>query len=177
MGDIGASGWGSLLAGAGTAAGGAASASSIFSGKNQQGEMTDAIKQLMGTTNSSAQGILNQTAPLRAATAGTLFDVLTGGRNSNLRVFAPERETVESQFGRARDNMLNTGVRGGELNTSLANLNMARAQTLGGLEADVRKNAFVDGCDIIASASSSYRFTICDRPWNARTRHVRPFRA
>ena len=140
---------GTVLAGAGSLLGGAASIASVISGKNAQEANTRAMRQILDTSTTSAEGILGQTAPLRSATAATLFDVLTGGRNENLRVFAPEREAIESQFGRARENIIaTTPARGGQLNRTLADVEIARAQSVSGLESDVRKRAFEDALRI-----------------------------
>jgi len=136
---------GSILAGAGSLLGGAASIASVISGKNAAEENTRALRQITDLSTSSAEGILSQTAPLRAVTAASLFDTLTGGRNETLRVFAPEREAVESQFSRARENIIGTTpARGGQLTRALADVEVARAQSVSGLEADVRKRAFED---------------------------------
>jgi hypothetical protein len=60
-----------------------------------------------------------------------------------MRVFAPEREAIEAQFRRARENVLSsTPMRGGQLNRSLADLEIARAMGVSGLESDVRRQAF-----------------------------------
>ncbi|OFX03530.1 MAG: hypothetical protein A3E78_08220 [Alphaproteobacteria bacterium RIFCSPHIGHO2_12_FULL_63_12] len=140
---------GTVLAGAGSLLGGAASIASVIAGKNAQQENTRALRQLTDLSTTGAEGILSQTAPLRSATALSLFDTLTGGRNENLRVFAPEREAVESQFGRARESIIaTTPARGGQLNRALADVEVARAQSVSGLETDVRKRAFEDALRI-----------------------------
>lgn len=149
---------GPILGGAGVALGGAASVGSIIAGKNAQQENTDALKRLLNTQTSSAEGILGQTGPLRAQTAGNLAAVLAGGRTNNLRVFAPEREAVEQQFSRARDNLIEGGARGGVLTHSLNDLNIARAQTVSGQDADVRKRAFEDAIRIGFGAAPSAVF-------------------
>ena len=149
---------GPILGGAGSLLGGAASVGSILSGKDIQKENTAALKQLLNLQTSSAEGILGQTAPLRALTAGNLAAVLAGGRTDNLRVFAPEREGIESQFTNARENLVAGGVRGGQLNQSLANLETARAQTVGGLESDVRRRAFEDALRVGFGAAPSTVF-------------------
>lgn len=143
MGDIG-----SIIGGVGSALGGAASVANVINGKNASSEANDALKKLLNTNTSSAEGILGQTAPLRALTSANLASVLTGGRTDNLRVFAPEREAIETQFSNAKDNLIAGGQRGGQLNHNLADLNTARAQSVSGLEADVRRRAFEDALRI-----------------------------
>lgn len=143
MGDLG-----SIIGGAGSLLGGAASIANVINGKNAQNDATSALKKLTNLNTSSAEGILGQTAPLRALTASDLAAVLAGGRTENLRVFAPEREAVEQQFSRAKDNLVAGGVRGGQLNRGLTDLNIARAQAVSGLEADVRRRAFEDSLRI-----------------------------
>ena len=87
--------------------------------------------------------LYGSTAGLRSGTVDVLNRVLAGERPEQMRVFAPERETVEQQFRRARENIVaTTPNRGGQLNQLLADTDRARAQTLGGLEADVRRRAF-----------------------------------
>lgn len=140
---------GTVLAGAGSLLGGAASIGSVIAGKSAQERNEAALKKILNTSTASAEDILGQTAPLRSATAATLFDVLTGGRSEALRVFAPEREAVESQFGRARENIIQTTpARGGQLTRALGDVEIARAQSVSGLETDVRKRAFEDALRI-----------------------------
>lgn len=149
---------GPILGGVGGLLGGAASASSIFSGKADREKDTRALRDLIGRTTSDATGILTQTSPLRSLSVANLAAVLGGGRTENLRVFAPERETVEQQFRRADENLVAGGVRGGALDRSRADLNIARAQTLGGMESDVRKRAFEDALRIGFGAAPSVAF-------------------
>lgn len=140
---------GTALTGAGSLLGGAASIASVIQGKEAQEASQRALDRILRTQTTSAEGILGQTSPLRAVTAGSLFDVLTGGRNANLRVFAPEREALESQFRQARENILaTTPARGGQLNKLLADTEVARAQSIGGLESNVRQRAFEDSLRI-----------------------------
>lgn len=139
---------GGIIGGAGSLLGGAASVANVINGKNAQGDATEALKKLTNLNTSTAEGILGQTAPLRAITAADLASVLTGGRTGNLRVFAPERESLEQQFSRARDNLVAGGSRGGVLTHSLNDLNIARAQSVSGLDADVRRRAFEDALRI-----------------------------
>lgn len=139
---------GSILAGGGSLLGAGSSIASGLSGKQAQKRNTKALEELIGQTTSDATGIMRQTSPLRSITAANLIDVLSGGRTSNLQVFAPEREAIESQFGRARGNLIAGGQPGGQLNRSMADLNIARAQSVSGLEADVRRRAFEDALRI-----------------------------
>ena len=88
-------------------------------------------------------GLWNATSSLRASTEQTLNQVLGGGRPENMRIFAPEREAVENQVRVARENILSTTpTRGGQLNQALTNVELARAGTLGQMEADIRRQAF-----------------------------------
>lgn len=139
---------GAIIGGAGSLLGGAASVASVVNGKNAQEKNTKALQDLIGQTTSDATGIMRQTSPLRSLTAGNLAAVLGGGRTDQLRVFAPEREALESQFGRARDNLIGGGTPGGQMNRSLADLEIARAQSVAGLESDVRRRAFEDSLRI-----------------------------
>jgi len=137
--------WGQALAGAGSLLGGAASVASIFAGKNAQEANARALRQITDLSQTGAEGILSQTAPLRAVTAGTLFNRLTGGPIEA----APEREAIEGQFTRARENILaTTPSRGGQLNRMLADVEVGRAQSVAGLESDLRKRAFEDALRI-----------------------------
>lgn len=146
MGDL--AGLGSALAGGGAAVGAGASIFSGIQGKKTQQQNTKALQDLIGTTTSDATGIMKQTSPLRSLTAANLAAVLGGGRTDQLQVFAPEREALESQFGRAKENLIAGGQQGGQLNRSLNDLNIARAQSVSGLEADVRRKAFEDSLRI-----------------------------
>lgn len=104
-------------------------------GERRQGKAADSMYQY-------ATELMGQTAPTREASIGTINDVLAGGRPENMRVFAPEREAVESQFHNAKENLMESiPARGGELNRRLVDLNIGRASALGGLEAGVRRDA------------------------------------
>ena len=149
---------GPILTGAGGLLGGAASVSSVLNGKDASKENTEALKRLTNLNTSSAEGILGQTSPLRALTAANLAAVLGGGRTDNLRVFAPERESVEQQFTRGRENLIAGGVRGGSLDRSLADLEVGRAQTLSGMESDVRRRAFEDAIRVGFGAAPNTAF-------------------
>lgn len=144
MGDIG-----TIIGGAGALLGGGASVASTIAGKNAQDKAQSQLDNLLRTQTSSAEGILKQTSPLRGLTTANLLDVLTGGTNANLGFQAPTREAVESQFKNARENIISTTPnQGGQLNKSLGDLEIARAQTVGGLESDTRKQAFEDALRI-----------------------------
>ena len=149
---------GPILTGAGGLLGGAASVGSIINGKSAAKDNTEALKRLTNLNTSSAEGILGQTSPLRSLTAANLAAVLSGGRTDNLRVFAPERETVEQQFTRGRENLIAGGVRGGSLDRSLADLEVGRAQTLSGMESDVRRRAFEDAIRVGFGAAPNTAF-------------------
>jgi hypothetical protein len=136
---------GPILGGVGSAAGAGASIYSIVQGKNAQEANQRALDQIFKQQSGLSSDIISQTNPLRQLTAASLFDVLNGGRNANLRVFAPERESLEGQFTQARANIIgNTPNQGGQLNKSLADLDVARAQSVAGLETNVRQRAFED---------------------------------
>src|SRR5688572_7656324 len=144
MGDVG-----SIIGGAGALIGGASSVASTVAGKEAQERAQKSLEQVLSMQTSSAEGILKQTSPLRSVTTANLLDVLTGGSNPNLGFAAPTREAIESQFGRARENIIQTTPnQGGQLNRSLADLEIARAQSVGGLEADTRRKAFEDSLRI-----------------------------
>ena len=59
-----------------------------------------------------------------------------------LPTFAPIREATEAQFERARENILGTGVRGGQLRERLGDVELARAQAVGAIEAPLRQQLF-----------------------------------
>ena len=140
MGDVG-----TILGGVGAVAGGAASIASIVQGKNAQEAQQKALERILGRQTETAQGIISQTDPLRQITAASLFNTLSGNRDPNLRVFAPEREALEGQFSQARNAIIqNTPNQGGQLNKSLSDLEVARAQSVAGLQSNVRQKAFED---------------------------------
>lgn len=149
---------GSILAGGGALLGGGASIASGLQGKSNQEKNQKALTDLLGQTTSDASGILKQTSPLRSLTAANLTAVLGGGRTDQLRVFAPEREAIESQFNQARGNIIAGGTPGGSLQRSLADLNIGRAQAVTGLESDVRRRAFEDALRIGYGAAPSTVF-------------------
>ena len=62
---------------------------------------------------------------------------------SLLPAFAPLREATEAQFDVARQNIIGrTGARGGQLREALRDLEVNRAQAIGGLEAPLRQGLF-----------------------------------
>ena len=90
-----------------------------------------------------ARELFGQTAGLRTGTLSTLEALLRGERPATMRVFAPEREAIESQFGRARENIISgTPARGGLMSRLLADVETERAQALGAQEAGVRREGF-----------------------------------
>lgn len=89
-----------------------------------------------------ARALFKQSAPLRADTFTTLMGVLRGKRPLNLRVFAPEREALEAQYGNVREGILSSTDRGGLQQRLLNDARIARAQGVVGLESDVRRQAF-----------------------------------
>lgn len=136
---------GPILGGVGSAAGGAASIYSIIQGKNAQEANQNALNKILNSSVNSAEGIMGQTNPLRQITASSLFNVLSGNNDPNMRVFAPERESLEGQFSQARNSIIsNTPNQGGQLNKSLSDLEVARAQSVAGLQSNVRQKAFED---------------------------------
>ena len=151
-------GAGNLLGGAGALLGAGASAFSAVQGKQAQEQATKELRNLIGQTTSDATGIMRQTSPLRSLTAGNIAAVLGGGRTDQLRVFAPEREALETQFGRARENVVAGGSRGGMLDRTLSDLDVARAQSVAGLESDVRRRAFEDALRIGFGAAPAASF-------------------
>ena len=104
-------------------------------GERRQGKAADSLLDM-------STRLFESTDPARMQVLGNINGVLSGARPENMRVFAPEREAVESQFKNARENLLETiPARGGELNRRLVDLNIGRAQAIGNLEADVRRDA------------------------------------
>lgn len=139
MGDIG-----SIIGGVGAAAGAGSSIASGLQGKKAQSAYQKQLNDLIGQTTGSADQIMKSTSPLRSLTTANLAAVLGGARTDQLQVFAPERQALEAQFGRAKDNIIAGGQFGGQLNRSLSDLESNRAQAIAGLEADVRRKAFED---------------------------------
>lgn len=136
---------GPILGGVGAAAGGAASIASIVNGKNAQEANQRALDKILNQQVGTANEIIGQTNPLRNITGASLFNVLSGNQDPNLRVFAPEREALEGQFSQARNAIIsNTPNQGGQLNKSLSDLEVARAQSVAGLQTNVRQKAFED---------------------------------
>jgi hypothetical protein len=114
-----------------------------FSGKSRAQQAEGSERQIAENEQRFGQEVFQQTSGLRSSTVDTLQQVLAGGRPANMSVFAPEREAVERQYGRARENIIaTTPARGGQLNRMLTDADLARAGTLGALEADIRRNAF-----------------------------------
>jgi len=150
--------YGSLIGGIGSAAGAGASIYGGIQGKEAQDKATKSLMDILRQQTSSASGILAQTGPLRSLTASNLAAVLGGGRTENMRVFAPEREAIESQFTRAKENIIAGGQPGGALTRSLGDVNIARAQSVAGLESDVRRRAFEDALRIGFGAAPSTVF-------------------
>lgn len=149
---------GPIISGVGTGVGAGASIYGIIQGKKAQDQATKALRDILGQQTSDARGIMAQTGPLRSITATNLAEVLGGGRTQDLRVFAPEREAIEGQFTQARNNLLATGERGGQLNSQLNQLNVARAQSVSGLESNVRQKAFEDALRIGYGVAPSVSF-------------------
>ena len=149
---------GPIISGVGTGVGAGASIYGIIQGKKAQDQATKALRDILGQQTSDARGIMAQTGPLRSLTAGNLASVLAGGRTDNLRVFAPERESLEGQFTQAKNNIIAQGERGGMLDRSLADVNIARAQAVSGLESNVRQKAFEDALRIGYGVAPSVSF-------------------
>lgn len=55
----------------------------------------------------------------------------------NPALYAPQRTALENQFSVARGQLQNSLPQGGQLNSALANLIMQRAQSVGGLDAQL----------------------------------------
>jgi len=114
-----------------------------FHGKGTVGQIEPRERQIAETEQNIANQIFNQTAGLRSSATDTLQSVLAGQRPDQFRIFAPEREAVEAQYGRARENIIaTTPARGGQLSRLLTDADLARAGTLSQLEADIRRQAF-----------------------------------
>jgi len=117
--------------------------SGAFTGKAKQHRAEVREERAGQEIRDMSRELFETTSGLRSETLGTLNRVLAGERPENFRIFAPEREAVESQFRSARENIIaSSPARGGQLNRLLAGTDIARAQTLGGMEADVRRSAF-----------------------------------
>lgn len=90
-----------------------------------------------------AQQMSETGTPFREAVTPQLLAILRGESPSLMSAFGPIRQSLESQYGRARENILeNTPLRGGQLGQSLAGLEMGRASDVFGLESSIRQNAF-----------------------------------
>lgn len=75
-------------------------------------------------------------------TIDILSQVLAGERPSTLPIFTPATETINAQYGRARESTLAGGTRGGQLQEQLYNLSRDRAQSLGNLDAQIANQMF-----------------------------------
>ena len=92
-----------------------------------------------------ARQLFGETGPLRTTSLGQLQGFLTNGTlpfplQSGLdQIRTTGREDLESQYNVARQNILGlTPNRGGQLNSALANTELARAQAVGRLGADLQ---------------------------------------
>ena len=97
-----------------------------------------------------ARALFEETSPLRKGLIGSFgkrLGVTTGFEDqaADSALFgptAPEREAVESQYGRARENVLaRVPGRGSDLRKALTNVETARASNVSGLEADATNRA------------------------------------
>lgn len=79
----------------------------------------------------------NEAKPFRQEWAPLLMKVLEGNTPASaFPAFAPLRTAAEAQYGVAKNNLMGSVPRGGELTSALTNLEANRAQTVGSLGAD-----------------------------------------
>jgi hypothetical protein len=137
LGTMGAADW---LAAAGLAAG---VGNTVYSGIRSN----KASNQASDAANLQAQiaaQLFNEASPLRGANLNELAQFAqTGQLPTALRtgldpLYATGREGLESQYNVARENLLSqTPSRGGQLNRQLAELERARASSVGRLQSDI----------------------------------------
>lgn len=126
--------------------GGAALGSSALSffGDDDDDDAKDVAKQQARISGA----LFKQSQPLRNVTFNTLMATLLGRRPVNFRVFAPEREALEAQYGHVREGILGSTERGGLQERLLTDAMIERAKGVVGLESDVRRNAFAQALGI-----------------------------
>ena len=88
-----------------------------------------------------AQKLVGQTDPLRAGLINDAEGFLTGGRDvSSLPEFGAFKDSAESQFGRAKDNIIANTPEGGGLIAALTNLEGNRASNQAAFTGDLAGN-------------------------------------
>src|SRR3990167_2176325 len=125
-------------------------ASSLTSGKGSA--PTSLERTIQGLSEQSAQAggqLLGETALTRKLVLAPIEATLLGMRPTQLPVFAPAREALESQFKVARENVIGTTpARGGQLNQALIDLEQNRAKAVAGVESDLAMKMFDTGAQI-----------------------------
>lgn len=92
---------------------------------------------------------MGETALTRKLVLAPIEATLLGMRPTQLPVFAPAREALESQFKVARENVIGTTpARGGQLNQALIDLEQNRAKAVAGVESDLAMKMFDTGAQI-----------------------------
>lgn len=127
-------------------AGGPESPGEGFAGPEIPPELFEFLNELTTSSRMAremGQELFGLTRPLRTDTVDTLTRVLRGERPQNFRVFAPEREALESQFTNAREATISgSPARGGAMSNQLRDLEVARALGISSQEADVSRRGF-----------------------------------
>ncbi len=101
-------------------------------------EANQAAGQAAEAQTQLAQQLVSQTDPLRRNLISDAEAFLSGGRDvSGLPEFAAGKDVLESQFGRARENVIANTQKGGGLTAALAGLEGSRASGLTALTADI----------------------------------------
>ncbi len=114
-------------------------------GGSDQPETSPFEKQL----SRMAMGLYNQTQPLRTGLLGQYKSILSGNYNPETSsqygpMFATGKESLESQYGNARENVMGSVPRGGELTSALTSLEGARAQDVGMLPMQISSQIMQD---------------------------------
>src|SRR5919108_952235 len=133
---------------AGTVATGAISSASSSGQRKAAANLANKQAEAAQWQSLIARDLFQETRPLRVAGQSQLGRFLRTGEapTALIPAFAPVRETAESQYDVARENILGrTGSRGGLLSQQLGQLELDRAQTISGLEAPLRQELFNKG--------------------------------
>jgi len=117
--------------------------SSLLSNKGgaEGGQMSDTAKYWTDVTQHNALQQYKKSQAARDATNQRLTDFITGGGDyTKSPMWAPAKAATEDAYGTAKMNIMANLPSGGALQESLANADMARAQQLSSVGADIFKD-------------------------------------
>ncbi len=104
-----------------------------------QGQAASSLKAIAGH-------LFRDTGPLRNDVLSQLQALVSGGTSPSLSAaYMPARESLEGQFQNVHNQLLGSLPRGGQLNQALIQNDIARAGSIGNLDANLRQNAFGQG--------------------------------